>query len=144
MTTTPNTKNIAVRYAERADGAAILRSDKHIASEELYRSISVNRVYAALYGKSFAGWLRYNLFWDNTPFLNMLFVIPPYRGKGCGGALLRFWESEMLSAGYDFAMTSTAAAESARFFYEKFGYVQCGGFYPARDGYELLYKKKLR
>lgn len=31
-----------------------------------------------------AGILRYNLFWDNTPFCTMLFVDCDYRKKGYG------------------------------------------------------------
>jgi hypothetical protein len=30
------------------------------------------------------GWLRYNLFLDNVPFMNTLFILEAYRNKGIG------------------------------------------------------------
>ena len=47
----------------------------------------------------FIGWLRFNLFWDNTPFMNMLFVLEPHRGKGIGRQLVTCWEREMRQHG---------------------------------------------
>ncbi|PWM71413.1 MAG: GNAT family N-acetyltransferase [Bacillota bacterium] len=134
---------IKIRTAAPFDAAVILQYDKHIAKSELNRSIAAERVYVAESETGFCGWLRYNLFWDNTPFLNMLFVVPEMRKKGAGTKLLFRWESELRAAGYRWAMTSTAAAENARYFYEKAGYTQCGEFFPADDDLELLFKKKL-
>lgn len=30
------------------------------------------------------GWLRYSYFWDNIPFMNMLYINENYRNKGIG------------------------------------------------------------
>ena len=38
----------------------------------------------------FVGWLRYNLFWDNTPFMNMLYLLDNERGKRNGSRLVIF------------------------------------------------------
>ena len=34
------------------------------------------------------GWLRWNLFWDEIPFMNMLYVLEHSRGVGLGRALV--------------------------------------------------------
>lgn len=30
------------------------------------------------------GWLRWGLFWDNTPMMNMLYLLKGHRNKGYG------------------------------------------------------------
>ena len=52
-------------------------------------------------GESFIGWLRFNLFWDNIPFMNMLYFLEDYREKGYGSQLASFWEQEMKKSKYD-------------------------------------------
>lgn len=75
-----------------------------------------------------AGILRYNLFWDNTPFCTMLFVDCDYRKKGYGKRLMEHWERDMKAQGYDLLLTSTQVDEEAQHFYRKLGYKDCGGF----------------
>ena len=53
------------------------------------------------------GVLRYNLFWDNTPFCTMLYIADKYRGQGYGKQLMEHWELEMRAKGYGMVMTST-------------------------------------
>ncbi|WP_407926351.1 GNAT family N-acetyltransferase [Gehongia tenuis] len=87
--------------------------------------------------------LRYNLFWDHTPFMNMLYLLNEYRGKGLGQKLVSFWEAQMRSEGYPLVMTSTVSCEYAQHFYYKLGYAAVGGF-TAQDGsYELILEKSL-
>ena len=137
-------QDFTVRAAVYSDIGALEKLDKHIRKDELFRAVEAGRVYAAFSGNELCGWLRYNLFWDNTPFLNMLFVLEPFRGRGAGSALLSRWEEDMRKAGFFAAMTSTAAAETAQHFYAKNGYTVCGGFFPEGEGYELLLSKKLK
>ena len=53
------------------------------------------------------GILRYNLFWDNTPFCTLLFVDYDNRRKAIGRELMERWERDMQSSGYGMVMTST-------------------------------------
>ena len=50
----------------------------------------------------------------------------------------------MREAGYRYVLTSTQEDETAKFFYEKLGYEQCGSFFPPeQEAAELIYRKKL-
>ena len=73
-----------------------------------------------------AGLLRYNLFWDNTPFCTLLFVDWPRQGRGYGRRLMEHWAADMRRQGYRLLLTSTQADEGAQHFYRRLGYRDCG------------------
>lgn len=132
-----------IRTAQPDDLPVLSRLDRHIAPRELENSVQLGRVYVAEEGGEPVGWLRWNLFWDNTPFMNLLFVLPGRRGEGLGRALTAHWEERMREAGYGAVMTSTQASEYAQHFYARLGYAAVGGFLPPGEEYELIFCKQL-
>lgn len=62
-----------IRYDHEDDLEILKKHDKHISETELKKSINDNRILIMLDGSRFIGWLRFNLFWDSIPFMNMLF-----------------------------------------------------------------------
>ncbi len=130
-----------IRLATTIDIKILSQHDKHISKTELENLIRLNRVYIAEDNGKFVGWLRYNLFWDNTPFMNMLFVLDEYRGSGIGRQFVEYWECEMKLLGYETVMTSTSSDEYAQHFYMKLGYKVIGGFMPDGDPYEVILSK---
>ena len=82
------------------DLALLLRYDWHIGGQEYSRIIPLGRVLLAYDGERFVGWLRYGLFWDEMPFMNMLYFLEEERGKGFGRALVSDWENRMRAEGY--------------------------------------------
>lgn len=132
-----------IRNAQWDDILALARLDRHISQQELEHSLRLGRMYVAEERGALAGWLRYNLFWDNTPFMNLLYVLEEYRGKGFGRALVEYWENRMKRDGYEAVMTSTQSSEYAQHFYERLGYEAVGGLMPPGEGYELIFCKKL-
>ncbi|MDE7292990.1 MAG: GNAT family N-acetyltransferase [Oscillospiraceae bacterium] len=133
-----------IRFAEVGDFEVISKYDRHISDEVLRDSIEKNRVVIMVGEGGFIGWLRYNLFWDNTPFMNMLFILEEYRGRGYGSALLEFWEREMTGKNYGMVMTSTLSNESGQFFYRKNGYTDCGALLLPGEAVEIFFMKKLK
>lgn len=121
----------------------LLQYDRHIAESELRYLVSRCRILIAEEDGRFCGWLRWNLFWDNTPFMNMLYVLEPCRGIGIGWELTCHWERSMKELGYRTVMTSTASDEYAQHFYRKLGYETVGGFTTCGDPYELILMKRL-
>ena len=132
-----------IRYANANDVDTLLKYDSHVSKEELENIIKLNRVYMIFEDSEFVGWLRYNLFWDNTPFMNMLFMLDGYRGKGYGKILMNYWESEMKNNGYDFVLTSTQSDEQGQFFYRKNGYKDVGNLILPGEVSEIILYKKL-
>ncbi len=133
-----------IRVAGREDLELLGRHDKHISKEELECSIDRGRIYVAEEGAEFIGWLRFNLFWDSIPFMNMLYFLDDYRGKGYGRQLVDYWEGRMRALGFDCVMTSTQSDEYAQHFYVKLGYRAIGGFSYRADPYEIIFMKELK
>ena len=134
---------MTIRKATQADISLLHELDAHISEQEFATIIGLGRVYVAEKNGCLAGWLRYNLFWDNTPFMNMLYISKAYRNKGCGRQLLEFWESEMKQKGFKTVMTSTQSDELAQHFYVYCGYEAVGGFRLNGDPYELIFSKRI-
>lgn len=132
-----------IRNADSNDIKVILQYDTHITSDELSLLISLQRVYIIEENHQFIGWLRYNLFWDNTPFLNMLYILEPYRKKGYGKSLLKYWEVKMKEEKYEIIMTSTSSNETAQHFYYHLDYQSVGGFTPHDEPFEIILSKSL-
>ncbi len=119
---------IKIRYVEMADKPFWYRLDRHLPEAEFENKVKTNRGYVLLADGIPVGLLRYNLFWDNTPFCTMLFIDDKVQGKGYGSALMSYWEEDMKRQGYGMLLTSTQADETAQHFYRKLGYKDCGGF----------------
>ncbi len=127
---------IEIRYAEEKDKEFWFSLDKHLPESEFDKKVRDKQGYVLLDDGIAVGILRYNLFWDNTPFCTMLFVDWSKQKKGYGRALMQFWEEDMKKQGYGMIMTSTQVDENAQHFYRKLGYKDCGGFTIDIPGYE--------
>lgn len=132
-----------IRYATKEDVTILSSYDKHISKKELENAIELKRILIAEENNIFIGWLRYNLFWDNTPFMNMLYILEDYRSKGYGKCLVGYWENEMKSLKFDTVLTSTQSNEYSQHFYMKLGYQVIGGFLLDSDPFEIILTKKL-
>lgn len=132
-----------IRFAAIDDLDALSELDGHISAAELAEVIARRRVIVTAEGGRILGWLRYGLFWDNLPFMNMLYVIDGERGNGLGTALCVFWEREIKELGYSLALTSTQSDERGQFFFRKRGYKDCGSLILPDEVTEIIMYKRL-
>ena len=132
-----------IDWGNPKDVDRLKRLDRHLPPAQLSQAVEQGRVLAAWDGQVLAGWLRYGWFWDNTPFLNLLFVQKEYRGQGWGKLLLRRWEEEMKQQGFSVLLTSTQAREQSQHFYRHLGYRDVGGFLLPPEPYELILAKTI-
>jgi GNAT superfamily N-acetyltransferase len=115
-----------VRYASENDKSFWFAIDKHFSENEFDLKVRDRRGYIIFVDNNLAGIMRYNLFWDNTPFLTLIYLEEPFRRQGFGSQAMLFWENEMHELGYKKVMTSTQVDEQAQHFYRKLGYKDIG------------------
>lgn len=132
-----------IRMAQLKDSAILLKYDEHIREKELCSLIELGRVIIIESESNFIGWLRWNLFWDNTPFMNMLYLLDTYRGKGYGKEIVTHWENLMKESGYALVMTSTLSNEQAQHFYRKLGYIDSGSLLLKNEPLEIIFTKEI-
>ena len=89
------------------------------------------------------GWLRWNHFWDEIPFMNMLHVAARLRGRSIGTSLVLAWENRMRELGCARVLTSTLSDETAQHFYRKLGYVDSGALLLPGEALEIIFSKSL-
>jgi len=132
-----------IRFAKSDDYLWLKEHDEHISDNVLNVKIENKEIYVVEKNDKIIGWLRYNLFWDNIPFMNMIYVLDEYRKVGVGKNLVDFWEEEMKQKGYKNVLTSTQSNEEAQHFYRKLGYKEIGGFKYFNDPHEIMFQKIL-
>lgn len=132
-----------IGYAAMTDMEFLSRHDRHIRPRELEASVRRGGVLLARENQTPLGWLRWGLFWDDLPFMNLLFVLEPHRGHGCGTALVAAWERTLRGQGYSMALTSTRSDEAAQHFYLKLGYADCGALLLPAEPLEIVLAKRL-
>lgn len=136
-----------IRYVSDSDKSFWYTLDKHLSETEFELKIRDKRGYVISDGGKPVGVMRYNLFWDNTPFLTLIYFAKIHRGKGYGKQAMLFWEDEMRELGYKMTMTSTQVDEQAQHFYRKLGYIDKGGIFldntPFEQPQEMLLLKIL-
>ncbi len=133
-----------IRTATEDDFGFLAAHDPHITIVMLRAKTAAGEILLALVGDEAVGFLRWGWFWDNTPFMNLLFVVDGWRGQGVGARLTAHWEARMAQNGAEFVLTSTLANETAQHFYRRQGYQDIGGFVLPGEPLELLLYKPLR
>lgn len=132
------------KYANDLDYRFIYEYDKHISKELIRTKIRDKEIIMISDDENKnVGWLRYGYFWDNTPFMNMLFLDENFRNKGIGKEVVLFWENEMKIKGYNLVMTSTLSNEQAQHFYRKLGYKDAGSLLLENEPLEIIFTKEI-
>ena len=88
-----------IRYLQKQDQEFWRQLDKHLPETEFQKKVRDKQAYVFLKDDRPVGIFRYNLFWDNTPFLNMIYVLETYQNQGYGTKLLQVLELTLLSQG---------------------------------------------
>lgn len=134
---------MTIALADTQDLDYLTLRDHHISKAMLEHKIRLGEILIVSVQKKPVGYLRFNYFWDNTPFMNLLFLEEGYRRQGLGKQLVQHWETLMRENGYTRVMTSSLASEQGQFFYRKLGYKDAGALLLEGEALEILFIKAL-
>lgn len=132
-----------IDIATEADYKYIIERDKHIIESLVRRKIIEKEIFILRDSNREIGWMRFGYFWDNTPFMNMIWIDEDYRGQGNGKKVVHYWEDLMKQRGFEMVMTSTQSNEDAQHFYRKLGYRDAGCLLQEDDPLEVILLKKI-
>lgn len=133
-----------IELATDADYQYIVDRDKHISTNLILPKVNAKEIYIVRnHEGDNIGWFRYGYFWDNTPFMNMLWIDNEYRNNGIGKQAVLYWEQVMREQGYKLVMTSTLANEEAQHFYRKMCYRDAGCLLLDNDPLEIILIKHI-
>lgn len=138
-----STPSFRIRPASGRDLDFLLQHDRHITPTVWARVVEEGRALVLEEDQELRGWLRWSLFWDEIPFLNMLFLLEGHRGRALGSELLDEWERSMAAAGHPRVLTSTASDERSQRLYRRRGYIDSGVLLLPGEVAELLLVKSL-
>ena len=138
---------VTLKKAVEADEKTWLSIDPHIGKTVFFRKCRDRYAYLITEDEKTVGVLRYSLFWDAIPFLDLLFLTKENRRRGIGKAAMALWEDELRKLGCKTVLLSTQADEDAQHFYRKIGYTDCGCLLLSDGAHkqptELFFKKEL-
>lgn len=134
---------VTTRVATSADLPFLEEADSHVSADMLADLVSAGRVMVVDVDGIVVGLLRWGLFWDQVPFMNLLWVLPDRRNQGLGTALINAWEQSQLATGHDLVLTSTMSDERSQHLYRRIGYIDCGALLLPDEPAELILRKPL-
>lgn len=70
-----------IRRVSESDKAFWFSLDRHLSGNEFTLKVRDRRGYIISDGDKPIGVMRYNLFWDNTPFLTLISIEDSHQGK---------------------------------------------------------------
>lgn len=116
-----------IKLVTDADKEFVMSIDTHVDDIGFQNRVYTKSGYVIWEGDKRLGVMSHCVLWDNLPFLNFIFIIEEYRGKGYGRQAIESWEKEMKKQGYKMTLLSTQVDEGSQHLYRKLGYVDCGG-----------------
>ncbi len=138
-------ENYTIKIADKHHLSFLSENDTHISKEMVKTKIKQKEILIMEVNNTIVGWLRYNFFWDEMPFMSMLYFLHEHRRKGYGKFFVNYWENMLVKRGYNRFLTSTMENEEAQHFYRKLGYTDIGVMnFPSEPLEILLMKDKNR
>jgi ribosomal protein S18 acetylase RimI-like enzyme len=132
-----------IELATEKDYKYIVERDRHIPETLVRTKIKEKEIFILKDSEKEIGWMRYGYFWDNIPFMNMIWIDEEYRGQGIGKKIVLYWEEIMCQRGFKLVMTSTQSNEVAQHFYRKIGYRDAGCLLLETQPLEVILTKNL-
>lgn len=132
-----------IAFAVESDYTYLAAQDHHLRPARLAQKIARSEIIMLFDDERPIGWLRFGYFWDELPFMNLIYIEEAYRRRGYGAQLIAFWEDAMRRQDYKSVLTSSLANEQAQHLYRRLGYTDCGALLLPNEALEIIFLKRL-
>ena len=136
---------ISVRQAVPGD-LNFVSQDGYTKTEVVQRKIDQREVLVVEVEGKPAGYLRFEYLWSIQPYISLIHVLEPYRGKGVGRALLEHLEDVLRGEGHTVLFSSSQVDEPPpQAWHRHMGFQECGVISGVNEGGvgELFFRKAL-
>ena len=117
---------VTVRPARAADFAFVAQ-DGYVGEDRMARQIAAGEVWIAEDAAGSRGYLRLEYLWGRVPYIALIRVLPEYRGRGIGRALLAAVEQHVSAAGHRWLYSSSQVDEpEPQRWHRHLGFAECG------------------
>ena len=129
-------------YQDGYISAAVLK--RKIEAQTALNSDCIEEIVIAEWNDKRVGYVRLEYLWSIVPYISLIQVLPEYRRKGVGKALLRFIETFLREAGHGALYSSSQADEpEPQAWHRHVGFEECGFIAGINDGVgEVFFCKK--
>ncbi|GAA1101555.1 hypothetical protein GCM10009581_38080 [Tsukamurella strandjordii] len=115
-----------VRAASTEDLPFLVENDQIARRSVLVEAIAAGRVIVAVYDDRPIGWLRWSVFRDVYPFIDVVEVLGPFRRRGIGRLLMEAWTAEPARARCAGVMACADPESTGYRFLWALGWQDCG------------------
>ena len=84
-----------LREVTQWDKAFVLGIDSHMDEAAFQNCLLTKSGFVLWEAGQPVGWMYYCFLWGKLPFLNLLYVLEDWRGRGFGSRAMAAWEAEM-------------------------------------------------
>ncbi|HDN79435.1 MAG TPA: GNAT family N-acetyltransferase [Chloroflexi bacterium] len=135
-----------VRFAGLKDLEWCIREDSDVDPEVLRWKVEHQEIIIAEVDGQPVGYLRLEYLWSQVPYIGLIWVLPGYRRRGIGRAMLRFLEEFLRSKGHRVLYSSSQANEpEPQAWHRHVGFQECGFIAGINEGGvgEVFFHKSL-
>ena len=137
--------NISTRFAAPAD-LDFERHEQYLPPEVVRRKIERREVIVAELDGSLAGYLSLEYLWSKIPYIELIRVMPEFRRRGIGKALLTSVEEFLRGQGHTALYSSSQVDEAEpQAWHRRVGFGECGIIAGINEGGigEVFFRKRL-
>jgi GNAT superfamily N-acetyltransferase len=139
-------EDVSVRFAVPAD-LDFVSHDGFIPQEVIVRKVAQSEVFVAEAGGQPVGYLRLEYLWSLVPYVALIWVVPEYRKRGVGRAMIAFIGEFLRQNGHEVVYSSSQVNEPAPQAWHRYvGFEECGVINGINEGGigEVFFRKFLR
>ena len=137
--------NLSTRFATPGD-LDFLGQDQYLPTAILQRKIEWQEIIVAELNSSLVGYLRLEYLWSRIPYIALINVLPEYRRRGIGKALLAFAEEFLREDGHNAIYSSSMVNEAEpQAWHRHVGFEECGAIAGVNEGGigEVFFRRQL-
>ncbi len=137
-------EDVIIRFALASD-EPFLKANTYISSEIIRRKLESSEFIIATLSDEPVGFIQLEYLWSLVPYIALIRVVPEYRRRTIGQAMLRFLEEFLAAREHKYLYSSSQADEpEPKAWHRRVGFEECGSIRGINEGIdEIIFRKSI-